>query len=278
MTREGTLLDMLEAELAGAKEPLRLEALAPALLRTAPGPLASKVLEGLILGDARFALEDGAVRLVPHRDPLLEVAIHELEFAVIDFETNGLSPFDRAIEVGVARFRGGQEVEHFQTLLNPGTPLSSFVVALTGIRPEDLQGRPAFAEVRERLEEVLAGAVMVAHNLPFDQRILRREMLLAGADRHARRPSLCTLALSRKLLPREEPKGLDALAERFSIAVADRHRALGDARATGALLYKLLDLASETAEVKSWRDLKEFTCSAPAPDRPRKPRVRAPGA
>jgi DNA polymerase III epsilon subunit family exonuclease len=264
VSSDRSLLDRLEAELARAGRAVPLASLAPALLRTGPGPLASKVLERLVEGDGRFAIEEGAVRLVPSADPLLEVPVRDLRFAVIDFETNGLSPFDRAIEVGVACFQGGQEVDHFQTLLNPGTPLSSFVVKLTGIRPEDLEGRPAFAEVRGRVESLLAGAVTVAHNLPFDRRILRREIQLAGGSKPPVRPSLCTLALSRKLLPGEESRGLDALADRFSITVTGRHRALGDARAAGALLYKLLDLASEKAEVKRWRDLKAFVQGTPS--------------
>lgn len=264
MTRAGSLLDRLEAELAGAGRPLKLEALAPALLSAAPGPLASKVLEGLIRSDGRFEVDHGAVRLLPRQDPFLDVALQDLTFAVIDFETNGLSPFDRAIEVGVARFRGGVEIGHYHTLLNPGTPISPFVVGLTGIRPEDLADRPSFAQVMDRVEEALAGAVMVAHNLPFDRRILRRELHLAGGGAQASRAALCTLALSRRLLPREDPKSLDALAERFSLRVAGRHRALGDARATGELLYKLVDLASERVDMTSWRHLKGFACPPPA--------------
>ena len=60
------------------------------------------------------------------------------KFAVIDFETTGLSPQqgDRAIEIGVALFDGDRVIDTYQSLMNPGVGVPYFIEDLTGISQE----------------------------------------------------------------------------------------------------------------------------------------------
>jgi DNA polymerase III subunit epsilon len=236
--------------------------LASELLRVQDGPLARRTLAALLSADPRFVLSDGQILLQEWDHGLSDTRVEDLTFAVLDFETNGFAPVDRAIEIGISCWRGGREVTSFESLLDPGTGVSRFVTRLTGIREEDLIGRPTFEAILPEVAPLLDGAVVVAHNLPFDRRILLSEMGLAGGDRRLAEPGLCTLRFARRLLPKEEPKRLDALAERFSLSFQARHRALGDARVTGALLQILLDLAADRAPVDTLGDLEAFL-SAP---------------
>ena len=102
--------------------------------------------------------------------------LEELTFAVLDFETNGCPPRDRAIELGISVWRCGEEVATYERLIDPGTPVAPFVTRLTGIRQSDLQGCPEFEEILPEVVPLLEGSVLVAHNLPFDRRILLDEL------------------------------------------------------------------------------------------------------
>ncbi len=248
-------LDRLEAFL-GARpgSSLPLPEAADLCLRCGRGPLGPKVLEALLERDGRFLVEAGKVLLRPKAPPP-PTSLEEAEFAVLDFETNGLSSPERAIEVGVAVFRAGKEVTSFSSLVDPGTPLSPFVVRLTGITERHLQGAPSFAALWPRLEAVLSGRVLAAHNLPFDGRILQAEAERLPAPLPPLRGRLCTLWLAKRLLPRSEPKSLDALAFRFGLSFKARHRALDDARVTGRILFRLIERARESREVRTLADL-----------------------
>ncbi len=251
------LLDRLVELLEETGGPLALAEVAPGLLRTGEGGLAARVLESLVLSDERFRVEGGAVLLAPETDPFVGTPLEEVGFAVLDFETNGMGVGERAIEVGLALYRGREEEGSFQTLVNPGTPVAPFVTRLTGLRDADLAGQPAFGDIWAEMRGHLAGRVLVAHNLPFDRGVLMREVAILG-ERLPPHQAVCTLQLARRLFPRVDPKNLDALAERFSLTFTARHRALDDARVTGRLLYRLLDLAGDSTPMAAWQDLKAF--------------------
>jgi DNA polymerase-3 subunit epsilon len=232
--------------------------LASEFLRVPDGSLARRTMGALLCADPRFLVSCGRIHLRTLGHGLSASRLEDLTFAVLDFETNGLAPVDRAIEIGISCWRGGREVASFETLLDPGTGVSRFVTRLTGIRAEDLSGCPTFEAILADVSPLLEGAVVVAHNLPFDRRILLNEIALAGGDRRLAEPGMCTLKLARRLLPKEESKRLDALAERFSLTFQARHRALGDARVTGSLLQILLDLAAERAPLDTFGALEAF--------------------
>lgn len=274
MAQPDDLMDRLFEHLVEAGAAAALAELAPVWLRTENAPLALRVMESLVARDPRFRLEHGKLSLAPPPEPEADRRLEALSFAVVDFETNGLSPGDRAIEIGVVVVEGGNETVSFETLLDPGTPVAPFVQRLTGIGTGDLVGQPTFPEIWPRLEPLLAGRILVAHNLPFDRRILRREVALSGGDRRVGHAGLCTVRLSRRLHPTEESHCLDAVAGRYGLTFSARHRALDDARVTGRLLLRLLEEAAERLEAPTWGTLGAWL--APK-NRSRKPRGHARG-
>ncbi len=256
------LLDQLYEELAEAGGPLPIEECASRYLRTGNLAVAVRVLTGLLSADGRFQLSPGLVRALPPKRPFAGRAIDSLEFAVLDFETNGLGPVGRAIEVGVTACSGGKEIASFESLVNPGTPIAPFVQVMTGIGPEQLAGKPSFSEIWPALEDILRGRVLVAHNLPFDGGVLRNELAIFGAGRGHGAQGLCTLKLSRRLHPAEESHCLDALAARHGLSFHARHRALDDARVTSRLLWLMLEEAADRFAVATWDELERFLAPA----------------
>lgn len=153
-------------------------------------------------------------------------------FAVVDVETTGCNPLrDRIIEIAVIRLDGAGE---FVSLVNPDRNLSPFITGLTGIADGDLAGAPRFEDIAAELADLLEGAVFVAHNARFDYGFVRNEFKRIGISFVA--PTLCTVRLSRKLYPRERRHGLESIIARHALDVADRHRALADARAVADFL------------------------------------------
>lgn len=136
-------------------------------------------------------------------------------------------------------------MDQFISLVNPEKPIQPFVVKLTGINNAMLRSAPKFYEVAKRIIEITDGCIVVAHNSSFDYRILRTEFTRLGYD--FVRETLCTVELSKKLIPGQLSYSLGKLVRALGIPVTDRHRASGDAMATVKLFKMLLakDLKKE---------------------------------
>jgi DNA polymerase-3 subunit epsilon len=130
-------------------------------------------------------------------------------------------------------------VDQFISLVNPEIPIQPFVVKLTGINNAMLRSAPKFFEVAKRIIEMTNDCVLVAHNADFDYRILRTEFRRLGYDFNVK--TLCTVELSKRLLPEQTSHSLGKLVRALGIPMADRHRASGDAMATVKLFKMLLD-------------------------------------
>jgi DNA polymerase III subunit epsilon len=130
-------------------------------------------------------------------------------------------------------------VDQFISLVNPEIPIQPFVVKLTGINNAMLRSAPKFFEVAKRIIEITSDCVIVAHNASFDYRILRTEFKRLGYDFQAK--TLCTVELSKKLIPEQPSYSLGKLVRALGIPMADRHRASGDAMATTKLFKMLLE-------------------------------------
>jgi DNA polymerase III subunit epsilon len=174
----------------------------------------------------------------------LGTPLSEVTFAVVDLETTGaVAGRDRIIEVGAARFRGGECLGTFQTLVNPGGPIPPFIVVLTGITQALVLPAPPVEEVLPTLLEFLGDAVLVGHNLRFDTSFLDADLLATGRSRlpHQR---VDTLALARRLVRDEVPNlRLGTLARCLRLPHQPTHRALDDVLATAGLLHVLLERA-----------------------------------
>lgn len=159
-------------------------------------------------------------------------------YAILDIETTGGQFNEEGItEIAIYKFDGYEVVDQFISLINPEIPIQPFVVKLTGINNAMLRSAPKFFEVAKRIIEITTDCVLVAHNASFDYRILRTEFRRLGYDFNVK--TLCTVELSKKLLPEQESHSLGKLVRALGIPMTDRHRASGDAMAT-VKLFKLL--------------------------------------
>ncbi len=148
-------------------------------------------------------------------------------FVLLDLETTGAAPsYDRITEIALIRFECGVETERWQTLVNPGVSIPSFISRLTGITNDMVQGAPTFEDVASVLYDYLNGAVLAAHNVRFDYGFLKSEYGRRGAV--LRQKVMCTIKLSRTLYPHQDGHSLDAIMARHSLACSARHRAMGD--------------------------------------------------
>lgn len=141
-------------------------------------------------------------------------------------------------------------VDQFISLVNPEIPIQPFVVKLTGINNAMLRSAPKFFEVAKRIIEITSDCIIVAHNASFDYRILRTEFKRLGYDFQAK--TLCTVELSKKLIPEQPSYSLGKLVRALGIPMADRHRASGDAMATTKLFKMLLEKDIEKQILKDF--------------------------
>ncbi|NND32019.1 MAG: GIY-YIG nuclease family protein, partial [Saprospiraceae bacterium] len=168
------------------------------------------------------------------------------KYAIIDIETTGgLLKRDKIIEIAIVIHDGGQIIERFETLLNPGRSVSRQISMLTGITNEMLVDAPPFYEVARQIVEKTEGCVFVAHNVRFDYTFIKRAFESLGYNYS--RKQLCTVRLSRMITPQLRRHGLGPLCHYHGIDNSARHRAMGDALATVQLFEKLINLGGVDA-------------------------------
>jgi DNA polymerase III subunit epsilon len=160
--------------------------------------------------------------------------------AVIDFETTGISPAmgDRATEVAIVMLEGGRVVDRFQSLMNAGVRIPSFITQLTGITNAMVATAPRAAEVMAQASRFVGDAPMVAHNAAFDRKFWIDELARAGLS--APQPFACTVLLSRRLYPQAPSHKLGTLVDYHRLPrTGQAHRALADAEMAAALLGRI---------------------------------------
>jgi DNA polymerase-3 subunit epsilon len=194
--------------------------------------------------------------------------LREVEFVVVDLETTGGSSATSEItEIGAVRVRGGEVLGEFQTLVNPRGGIPPFIAVLTGITDAMVATAPPIEQVLPAFLEFARGAVLVAHNAPFDLGFLR-----AGCDRldlaWPGAESLDTARLARRVLTRDEAPNckLATLARVFRATTTPNHRALADARATVDVLHGLIARLGGIG-VHSFEELRSFSAQVTAEQR-----------
>ncbi|MEP6590156.1 MAG: exonuclease domain-containing protein [Gemmatimonadota bacterium] len=214
-------------------------------LPNAPLAVAERLATALLGSDPRVRQRtDASWALVraAQGSPLLA----ECAFAVVDVETTGMHAVgeDRITEIAVVVVEGTRREVVFDSLVNPGRPIPSRITDLTGISDSMVAGAPAFTDIADQVVAALAGRVFVAHNARFDWGFVGAEVK-RSRDLALDGPRLCTVRLARRLIRNEPSYSLGALAARFDLEFAARHRAAGDAMVTGMLLQRLLGTARE---------------------------------
>lgn len=204
-----------------------------------PAEFAKLLVSDLVESDPRLQLNDETIELVIDNHD--RRSLFETDFVVFDLETTGAkTPPCRITEIGAFKISGGEIVGKFETLVNPETFIPAFITELTGISNQMVRNAPKFREVAEDFLEFIGDSVLVAHNSHFDMRFLNHEIGRIHENYRVANPCLCTVQLSRKLLPHIENHRLHTVAEYYSIFIENRHRAAGDAHATAKIFVNLL--------------------------------------
>ncbi|SHI71457.1 DNA polymerase III catalytic subunit, PolC type [Dethiosulfatibacter aminovorans DSM 17477] len=162
------------------------------------------------------------------------------EMVVFDIETTGLSPIkDMIIEIGAVKVVGNEITEEFNILVNPGMDIPENIIELTGIRNEDVKDcEDIYYCIEEFMKFIGDCKVLVAHNANFDYSFIRK--YLKGDF-----SILDTLELSRILLKKRRSHKLNKICEHFKISLENHHRASDDARATGEILIRFIEMLEE---------------------------------
>jgi DNA polymerase III epsilon subunit family exonuclease len=185
----------------------------------------------------------------------------DVPFVAFDTETTGLGPAGRLVEIGAVRFCGEHVEAEWSALVDPGMGVPAEATAVHGLRRSDLAGAPAAGEVLPDFLAFVHGAALVAHNAPFDVGVVGRELLRAGLPL-PNNPVLDTCAIPRRLQVAVPNHRLATLAQAFGLRERGTHRALTDARVTGALfrayLRQLGPAADGLVRVTLTRDLLTF--------------------
>jgi DNA polymerase-3 subunit epsilon len=173
-------------------------------------------------------------------------------FAIIDIETCG-GKFEfkrgRITEICILKHDGLTVIEKFTTLINPDCHISHYFSDLTGITNEMVADAPRFHEVAAKILKMTEGCIFVAHNVGFDYSFIKEEFASLGYT--YKRETLCTVRLSRKLLPKRISYSLGHICASLGIEIYGRHRAEGDAVATAQLFDLLIRLKSEHPQYKN---------------------------
>ena len=217
--------------------------------------------DGLIEGEPEFYNFDLFLpRPVFERQDLLQADLAELDYVVVDTETTGLqlSQGDKVISITGIRIRRGrvQNVDIFNTLVNPGRPIPPESVEIHHIDEQMVADAPSMNEVYPQFVEYVGNSILVAHNAAFDKKCLDLAAAEAGLP-PIDNPILDTLFLSYALHQEIEGHSLEAIAARMGIPVEGRHTSLGDARATAHIFLGLLALLPGRG-VRNLADAKGF--------------------
>ena len=189
-------------------------------------------------------------------------------YAVVDIETTGSHAAANGItEIAIHLFDGTAVVEIFESLVNPLQPIPPFIQQMTGITNEMVATAPPFSAIASKVYELLKGQIFVAHNVQFDYTFVKTQLKAMGFELQS--PKLCTVRLSRQILPGYPSYSLGKLCRSLGIQLENRHRAGGDTAATVALFKKLIHEDQQHHIAKSLkRNSKEWILppNVPKPD------------
>lgn len=169
-------------------------------------------------------------------------------YAIVDLETTGGSPkFEKITEIAIYIYDGTKIIDEYCTLINPEKSIPAYITGLTGISNEMVENAPKFYEIAKRIVELTENCIFVAHNVSFDYNFVRKEFNELGYV--FERKTLCTVKLSRKIIPGLKSYSLGNLCHSLGIKINARHRAADDALAT-VQLFEFLKNKNEKEDIK----------------------------
>jgi DNA polymerase-3 subunit epsilon len=183
-------------------------------------------------------------------------------YCIVDIETtgNGIKG-NRITEISIFKYDGHEVVDEYTTLVNPECEIPFFITGLTGIDNDMVRNAPKLEDIVPKILEITSDAVFVAHSVNFDYNVIKNELQLLGLE--FSRKKLCTVRLSRKLLPGYHSYSLGKLCSAMGIPLSNRHRARGDAHATMLLFQKLLQTPGAEKVFKSFLNARSQEATLP---------------
>lgn len=201
--------------------------------------LARLLVADLVSRDARLRLSEDTVEFIAADHEAIELS--GTSFVVFDLETTGAkAPPCRVTEIGAFKVESGAVTGKFHTLVNPEMPIPYFITSLTGITDHMVANAPRFCDISDEFLGFIGDSVLVAHNARFDMGFLNYEIGQVYEDYRLANPSLCTVLLSRRLVPEIENHKLNTVARHFEVDLRNHHRASDDAFATAHIFLNLL--------------------------------------
>ena len=161
------------------------------------------------------------------------------KYAIVDLEATSASSTACIIQVGIVIMQNGLVIDEFSSDVNPHQELDDHIVHLTGITDQQLSQAPDFSEIARTIFELIEDCIFVAHNVKFDANLLAEALFLEGFE--LRTPRVDTVELAQVFYPTLEQYKLSYLSQVLNLDLAQAHTAIEDARATGQLLFHLMD-------------------------------------
>ncbi|MGB5555855.1 MAG: exonuclease domain-containing protein, partial [Flavobacteriaceae bacterium] len=183
-------------------------------------------------------------------------------YCIVDIETtgNGIKG-NKITEISIFKFDGQKIIDEFTSLVNPECEIPYFITGLTGIDNALVRNAPVLSEISDKILEITRDTIFVAHSVNFDYNVIKNELKALGLD--FVRKKLCTVRLSRKLIPGYNSYSLGKLCSALGIPLTDRHRARGDAHATVLLFERLLGSDGAEGVFKSFLNSRSQEATLP---------------
>ena len=187
----------------------------------------------LIPGLEGYMIDGGGIVNNPDNQDL------EAPIIVVDFETTGLnSRDDRIIEIGAVKIENGAIVDTFSSMVNPGRPLPSEIVRITGITDQMVMDAPTAEQILPELMTFMGSHTIAAHNAKFDCAFLANELKRIRLTHDV--PQLDTLSMAQKMFPELKSFRLASVCKHLGVSLKNAHRAVHDATATAKCLNIML--------------------------------------
>lgn len=173
--------------------------------------------------------------------------LDEIEFTIFDTETTGLEPEagDRVVEIAAIRFKGKERIAAFQSLVNPGRPISEGAFRVNRITLEMLRDAPVIERVLPDFLTFIQNSCLCSYNAAFDLGFLNNELKISGKGQLEVVAVVDILKMARRLLPGLERYALWFVAESLGIRTEQKHRAFSDAELTFCVFDKLREKLRE---------------------------------
>lgn len=173
--------------------------------------------------------------------------IDEVEFTIFDTETTGLEPEagDRIIEIAAIRLKAEREIAVFNSLVNPGRPVSEAAFAVNGITQEMLKGASSIEKVLPAFMDFIKDSCLCSYNAPFDLGFLNKELKICGRPALDDMEVVDMLKMARRLLPGRERYALMSVAGSLGVQSRQEHRALSDVKMTLEVFHKFKKILAD---------------------------------